>query len=115
MICNKVRMFVLTTKSPTLRVSNFALCHAVMIVQLNCQRSCGDMNDLSSVLMNEKVNVAMLQELYVLKERLCGLPCSWRAYFCGRVPTKTRVVIWDEIVEASFCECVYKTVCCLRG
>lgn len=89
------------------------MCHSLRIVQLNCQRFCADVNDLSSMLINEKVNVAILQELYVLKERLCGLPSTWRAYVCGRVPAKVVVVVWYESVE-TICgnECTDQ---CVRG
>lgn len=51
---------------------------ALKVIQLNCQRSHAVMNDLSAVLVDEKVNVALLQELYVAKERICGLPGTWR-------------------------------------
>lgn len=51
---------------------------SLRIVQLNCQRSCAVMNDLSLVLVDERVNVALLQELYVSKDRVCELPSTWR-------------------------------------
>ena len=46
------------------------------------------------------MSVALLQELCVSKERMCGLPSSWRAYVCGHVPAKAAVVVCEEIVEA---------------
>ena len=73
---------------------------ALRIVQLNCQRSCAVMNDLSAVLLREGVNVALLQELYVAKDRVCGLSSSWRVYACRRAPAKAAVVVCDESVEA---------------
>ena len=58
------------------------------------------MNDLSAVLLREGVNVALLQELYMAKDRVCALPSSWRVYACGRVPAKAAIVVCDESVEA---------------
>ena len=37
------------------------------------------------------------------KDRVCGLPITWRVYLCGRVPVKAVVVVSDESVEA-ICE-----------
>ena len=44
------------------------------ILQLICQRSCAVMNDLIGVMRERRVSVALLQELCVSKERMCGLP-----------------------------------------
>lgn len=57
---------------------------ALKVIQLNYQRSYAVMNDLSAVLMDERVSVALLQELYVAKERVCGLPSTWRVYIWAR-------------------------------
>ena len=70
------------------------------ILQLICQRSCAVMNDLIGVMRERRVSVALLQELCVSKERMCGLPSSWRAYVYGHVPTNAAVVVCEESVEA---------------
>lgn len=91
---------------------------ALWIVQLNSQMTSAVMSDLSLVLMSERVNFALLQELYVPKERVCGLLSTWRVYVCGRVTAKAAVVVCDESVEA-FCvnECTEECGVCvwLRG
>ena len=56
--------------------------------------------DLIGVMRERRVSVALLQELCVSKDRMSGLPSSWRAYFCGHVPAKAAVVVSEECVEA---------------
>lgn len=51
-----------------------AIRMSLNILQLNCRRFFAVMNDLSVVLTNKKVNVALLQEVYVSKDHVCGLP-----------------------------------------
>lgn len=50
-----------------------AIRMSLNILQLNCRRFF-TVNDLSVVLTNKKVNVALLQEVYVSKDHVCGLP-----------------------------------------
>ena len=46
------------------------------ILQLNCQRSHSVMNDLSVMLTGMRVNVALLQELYVTNDRVSAEPMA---------------------------------------
>ena len=46
------------------------------ILQLNCQRSHSVMNDLSVFLTDMRVNVALLQQLYITNDRVTAEPMA---------------------------------------
>lgn len=84
------------------------------VLQCNCQRAYAVMCDLSGVIVDKCVTVALLQELYVINGRMSGLPIGWDVYTYQNEPIKAAVVV-NDVRGESMCvsECTSEYGVCV--
>jgi hypothetical protein len=85
----------------------------IKCIQINLQRSKSSTSNLVKLIEQFKIDLALVQEPYVIQKKVCGIPLSFRTIFCdsGDKP-KAAIIIANkylQIVNISTFTCDFST------